>query len=208
MRPFAKTYSPSDEDTNGLVAAATGATSPVTQAATSAGDGLAHLVTITSAANISALTITITGTDADGGALTEAITGPNATTVTGTKYFLTVTSVAISATLGANTMDVGWADEFTTPTLPLNWRSHQAAGWVTVTGTINYTVQATLDRMGAGITQQDIDWQDLPDDTVDTSDITASVKFVLEPATTAMRLQANSYSSGASLKLSVSQPDI
>jgi hypothetical protein len=65
--------------------------------------GLAAKVTLTSGGNISGVTITVTGTDIAGNALTEDITGPNNNTVTGTKFFNTVTSVAGDGSIGTNT---------------------------------------------------------------------------------------------------------
>lgn len=52
------------------------------------------IVTITSGGNDSGFAFTVTGTDADGIAQTEAITGANAATATGTKYFKTITQIA------------------------------------------------------------------------------------------------------------------
>lgn len=65
----------------------------------------ARLITITSAGADSGRTFTVTGTDVNGFAQTEAITGPATTTVTGTKYFRTVTQVSVDAnTAGAITV--------------------------------------------------------------------------------------------------------
>ena len=77
--------------------------------AAAAGTGAFHdtdqacLLTLTSAGNISGVTFTVTGTDIAGNALTEDITGPNATTVTGTKFFNTVTQIAVDGAVGTNT---------------------------------------------------------------------------------------------------------
>lgn len=66
--------------------------------------GYRRKVTITAAADDSGRTFTVTGTDANGVALTEDITGPNATLVTGAKEFLTVTQISVDAnTAGAVT---------------------------------------------------------------------------------------------------------
>jgi hypothetical protein len=201
MRPFYKLYSPSAEDTDGIVDGATGATSPLTQLTTGPGDGLAHQVNITSAANLSAITFTITGTDADGVALVEAVTGPAATTVESTGYFKTVTSVAISATLGANTVDLGWVDEFVTPTIPLNTYAQGVSGNIDVTGTINYTVQATNSDVRTRSEDGPFNWFDIEDATIDLIDITADVQFGIGPIPRAVRIKANSFSSGATAAL-------
>jgi hypothetical protein len=64
------------------------------------------------------------------------VTGVNANTVTSTIYFKTVTSVSISATLGANTASVGWTAVGYTPMIPL-------AGYTVSQATIQCDVGAT-----------------------------------------------------------------
>lgn len=201
MRPLYKLYSPATEDTDGLVNDATGATSPLTQLSTGPGDGLAHQIAIVSAANLSAITFTLTGTDADGVTLTEAVTGPNATTVESTGYFRTVTSIAISATLGANTVDLGWADEFVTPTIQLNTYAQGVSGNVDVTGTIDYTVQATNSDIRTRDEDGAFNWFDVVDATIDLIAITADVQFGMGPIPSGLRLKANSYSASATAAL-------
>lgn len=201
MRPLYKLYSPSAEDTDGLVNDATGATTPLTQLTTGPGDGLAHQINITSGANLSGITFTLTGTDADDVALTEAVTGPNATTVESTGYFKTVTSIAISGTLGANTVDLGWVDEFVTPTIQLNTYARGVSANIDVTGTINYTVQATHSDMRTRVDDGPFNWFDIDDPNIDLIGITADVAFGMFPIPRAIRIQANSFSSGATVAL-------
>jgi len=57
-------------------------------------------VVITSSANLSARTLTITGTDGRGDALIETVTGPNGTTIRSKGLFATVTQIAIDAAAG------------------------------------------------------------------------------------------------------------
>jgi hypothetical protein len=54
-------------------------------------------VTITSAGNDTGVTFTVTGTDVNGAAQTEAITGADGAAATSTKYFKTITEIANSA---------------------------------------------------------------------------------------------------------------
>ena len=61
-----------------------------------------RIVTILSAGNDSGDTFTVTGTDVNGDAQTEDITGANAGTATGTKYFKTVTQIAIDGASAGN----------------------------------------------------------------------------------------------------------
>jgi len=144
-------------DTDGIATATvgTGAGPWVPDVATGAADTLAHLITITqtSSTNHSAKTAIITGTDAAGNPQTETgLALPNgAVTVTSTKHFLTVTSIAISATIGADTMTVGWAAESVSDWKHMVEQRDNRTGFnlgigCTVTsGTPTYTVQIGYD---------------------------------------------------------------
>ena len=125
------------------------ATAPTTTATT---DGLAHQVTLTSPAQatLAGVTFTIVGTDADGAPKTETgLVGPaSASTVTSTGYFKTVTSIQPSATMGALVVSVGIAAPSLSPTIALDWRSIVGAmHQVEVSGTINFTVQETVEKL-------------------------------------------------------------
>lgn len=66
-----------------------------------------HKVTITSASNDTGITFTITGTDENGDAASEVITGANGAAATSTGYFSTITSVTCSGeTAGAVTVGI------------------------------------------------------------------------------------------------------
>ena len=193
-----------DAATDGLATGLTGAgpwdTSDFTLVAPS--DGLAHQLSISSTANIATLVFTITGEDADGKAITDTITGINNSTVETTKYFSSWSALSVSATLGANTVDVGWVDEVVTKTIPIDWISNTGATLaVDVTGTINYTTQQTFDDIQASATaSQTAQW--LSVSAGQTADLVASAAV----GATAVRLVVNSYSSGAEAQLWVAQP--
>jgi hypothetical protein len=70
-------------------------------------------ITLYSAGNDSAVTFTLVGTDKDGVAQTEAITGPSGTTVTSTKFYHTITSVSSSATV-PQSVEIGFSDALLT----------------------------------------------------------------------------------------------
>jgi len=72
-------------------------------------------VTLYSAADLRALTFTVYGTTRVGDSISEAITGPNAGTVTTTANFKTVTQVAVSGAVGttgtvgnSNALETAW----------------------------------------------------------------------------------------------------
>ena len=197
----------SDESLTGYASNVTGATWTITT--TSSPDGLAHKVSIRndSVTDHSAKTITLTGTDADGKALTETLAAPNTSaTVQSLNYYKTLTAATVSATIGADTFDIGWVDEVMTQTIPLNWRGAIAATInVDVTGTINYTVQQTFDPLQADGYKalQSAQWLDISALASKTADLTSQATV----GATAIRLITTSYSSGAELQMNVNQPN-
>lgn len=121
--------------------------------ANSAGDGLAHLITIKgdAATDHSAKTAVITGT-LDGAVQAETVNLPNGTaTVATTKYFSTVNTdgVVPSATIGTDTMDIGWAAASVSPIYPLTATLrvfNVGFGCKVVSGSPTYEVQHTYDN--------------------------------------------------------------
>lgn len=71
-------------------------------------------LTLTSAANLSAITFVVTGKDRWGNTVTESIVGPNANTVQGLKVFASITSVTPSAS-NAGTVSVGFPQRVCSP---------------------------------------------------------------------------------------------
>ena len=109
MGVIRRSYNSAAASVAGLASNVTGATWALS--ANSAGDSIAHKITIKGdmATNHSAQTAVITGTFY-GTPKSETINLPNGVaTVTTTGYFDTVTSVVPSATIDADTMDIGWA---------------------------------------------------------------------------------------------------
>lgn len=208
-RPKYFTFTPSDEDTDGLANDLTGAGpwSSGNFVTTTIPDGLAHQLSLTSAANLSAINITLTGTDADGKVISETIAGPNANTVETTKFFKTLTAVSASATLGANVLDVGWVDEFSSPTIPLErYLSSPCLAQVTLTGTANFDIEDTMSELypnpNSPSTQDSYTWLNDANFTNKSASLSAALAVICN----ACRLVVNSYSSGAVLKLAVLVP--
>jgi len=197
---------PANVSLTGFASNVTGATFTLT--ASSSGDGLAHQVSIRNdaAADHSGKTVTLVGTDADGRAQTEVVTGPGVSaTVESAKYFLTLTSATPSATIGSDTFDIGWVDEVASITYPLNRHADTGAlCQVDFTGTIDITVQTTVDDIQTvSSDQESIPW-------VSTQDaglvaITANDLGSLDAGATAMRVLVNSYTDTAEIQAYVSQ---
>ena len=66
------------------------------------GDNIGQIITILSAADDTTVTFTMVGTDANGDALTEVVTGVNAATASSTGYFNTVDSITTSGSTTGN----------------------------------------------------------------------------------------------------------
>jgi len=181
---------PANVSLTGFASNVTGAAFTLT--ANNSGDGLAHQVSIKNdtANDHSAKTVTLVGTDANGKALTEVVTGPGVSaTVESTRYFLTLTSATPSATIGADTFDIGWVDEVVSKMYPLNWRNFSIPTIsVDVTGTIAYTLQQCFQNVLAGETPV---WQDVG---------------TLGHAT-AVRIRVDSYTDTAELQAYIVHPD-
>lgn len=126
--------------------------------ATTANDGLAHKVTIAnnSATDHSAKTAAITGTDANDNALTETVNLPAASpaVVTSTKFFKTVTSIVPSATIGADTMNLGWTAAAVSPWVKLDYiqNGFGVSVAVAISGTLNYDVEHAYDLLDGAAT--------------------------------------------------------
>jgi hypothetical protein len=200
MRPNIVDLDVADASLTGFAEDVDGAAFTLT--ATAATDGLAHQVSIRndSVTDHSGKTVTLVGTDPNGAALTEVVTAPGTSaTVESTGYFLTLTSATPSATIGADTFDIGWVDEVATATYPIDWRSPYACNIsVDVTGTIDFTVQQTFANVLAGEAPVWVNITALASKTADTTSAAAV-------GATAIRLLINSYSSGAELQMYTSQ---
>lgn len=207
MRPSEIDIDVADANLTGFASNITGA-GPWTMTTTAPTDGLAHQLSIRndSATDYSGQTFTCVGTDADGKALSEAVTGPTGTaTVESTGYFKTLTTVTASgAGIGADTFDVGWVDEVASATFPIDRMSDTAANiLVDVTGTIDFTVQELWENVyDVAKPQQDATWINITALAAKTAD-TASTAT---KGATAVRIIVNSYSSTAELQMYVNQP--
>jgi hypothetical protein len=118
--------------------------------ATSVSDSLAHKVTIRndSATDHSAKTAILTGTDANGNVLTETLNLPGTSaTVTSTKDFKTLTTVVPSATIGADTMDIGYIAAGYGPWVRVSYNQPHFGASVAanIGGTVNYDIEHTYD---------------------------------------------------------------
>jgi hypothetical protein len=134
--------------TDGIAAGVSGAAFALT--GSGAGDGCAHFVTVlnNTATDHGAKTLVLTGYDANNAAITETIAAPGTSaTVTSTKAFKTLTSVVPSATIGADTFNIGWTAAAHTPFYRTGTFVFPMSVGAYVGGTINFTIQHTYDEI-------------------------------------------------------------
>lgn len=194
------TAAPTAADRDGVCAAQTtaGAGDLVIAGALASGGvatfGEQQRVTIYSAADLHALTFTVYGATAFGDSISEAITGPNATTVTTTANFKTVTRVAVDGAVGTN-VEVGNSATLETRWIGLDW--HRALKGISVElssgASLNYEVQYGA-RKRANSSDPETSIFALADDTLTakgvSAGIVANIPFPL------IRLRITSFSSG------------
>lgn len=204
MRPIQVTYSPITADTDLLNAAVTSTGAAIIPTTTTPTDGLSHKVTLTSAGGVdlSGVAFTVAGTF-QGETISDVIAaGPNGTTVTTAKYFTTVTSVTPGATMATKEMTIGIGAESLTPAIPLDRHSLAASALtITVTGTINATVQDTIGDVFRN-DPTDIPWTVITALTGKTAQTDGSVRT----GATAVRILTNSVTNSATITLWISQP--
>ena len=174
-------------------------------------DGLGRIIVIVDSDTDtqSDVTFTIVGTDPNGDAISDVVTGPGSgATVASAKYFKTVSSVTVSAAQGGTEkVDIGTRGttlSAASRAVPLDWRCPVAATVdVDVTGTLNFTVQQTFDDLLASTNASgNIVWTDVTALASKTADTTAS----LTVGARGMRVIINTYSTGAELQAVVIQP--
>jgi len=154
MRPKTITISPDAADANGICESQTptaGGSQDLEIAGDLASDGVATMdvprhISIASDGNDSGRTFTITGTDRDGKALTEEITGPNGTTVKSKRNFKTITTVNIDDD-SAGALLVGSADELESQWIPLDSRKKKISFFNTLSSgaSLSYQLKYTGD---------------------------------------------------------------
>ena len=135
---------------NAIALSQTPAAGPLTLNGATVTGGVAYLpqprrVLITTTANESTQTFTITGTDAAGSPISEVVAGPNATTGQSVLDYSTVTSIVISGN-AAGALTVGDNGVAGSAWVRFDgWAMPSINAQVVVTGTVNYTVQFSMD---------------------------------------------------------------
>ena len=160
----------------------------------------ARIISITSDGADSGRTFTLTGTDPDGKAQTEDVTGPATATVESSSYWTTVTSIYSDAACAGN-ISSGTVDEIATNTVPLDKYCGDPAtvSCENLSGVIDFTIQECYTDFQNKTTA--IQWYDVTNltqrDSVSAND--------LDNHASGVRLITNSYTSGAQLDFVINQ---
>ena len=105
----------------------------------------AQLNVVTSA-DYTGINFTITGTGATGQTQSEVIAGPNTGTASSVLFYKSVTSVVSSGGVGGGAVSVGTTGVTSTRWVYFDsWTTGTTALQCNASGTVNYTVQSTLD---------------------------------------------------------------
>jgi hypothetical protein len=101
-------------------------------------------VTITSAGNDSARTFIVYGTTYGGVSISESLAGTNAGTATTTLDFATVTRISVNGATAGN-VEAGYAQSGGSRWVRMDsWAAAQTVAQVSVSGTVTYSVQTTM----------------------------------------------------------------
>lgn len=153
MQPINVTVGPlAAADDNGIAASqtVTGAANVVINGALATG-GVAYLdvprrVSITCAGNDTGITFTVYGTTFGGTSVSETVQGVSGNAVSTTVDFKTVTRIATSGSTSASGIIVGTNGVAGSRWVRLDsWANAETSIACNVTGTVNYTVQVTMD---------------------------------------------------------------
>lgn len=158
-------------------------------------------ITVTTAANETGKNITVVGTDASGNVISEVIAGPNIATATSVLTYKTVTSITISsAAAGAITVGNSQSGSIT---LALDtWALPMVGLQVSVSGTVNYSVQSTFDNPNDPanpVAPSALQWLDSSDAAVVNATATKQSNFAYAPPL--VRLVLNSGAGSARISI-------
>lgn len=152
-------------------------------------------VTISGAGNNSGVNFTVTGTNQNNSLTIETIPGPNNGTVTTTNYFLTVSSVTVSAPVDGE-ISVGSSVQASSAWVNFDtWSLSQTSIQVDVLGIANYTVQQTLDDPNspyAPVPPLEMQWINHPDVNLVNGTSTAQSNYGYVPAYSRVLLNSGS----------------
>lgn len=191
MRPIIATAGPlaSAAANNIRTASAVGAAGALVLNGSLVSDGVAVLdhprrVLITSSGNDSGITFTLTGANSAGDTLTEVLAGSNGSSVYSVLDYKTLSSVVASGA-AAGTVAIGTNGIGGSPWVMLDpWAPSAVAIQLTVSGTVDYTLQQTLDDPNdptSPVAAAAVTWVDSADSSVVGASTTQQTNYAFAP---------------------------
>lgn len=190
MRPITVTVGPlAAGSANAIALSQTPTTGALTLNGALASGGVATMdkprrVLITTTADETARTFTITGTNVSGNSISEVLAGVNNTTTYSVLDYATVTSITISGN-AAGALTVGTNGIASSAWVRFDgWANAQVAMQFNVTGTVNYTLQGTLDdpnSPSSPVSPSAITWVNTTDTNVVGATATKQSNFAYAP---------------------------
>ena len=205
MKPKRVSFTPVSQSTSNIAASQTpGAAGNLTLAGALCSGGvmptqeLGYIIGIGCAADETGRTFTVTGTDQDGKAQTESITGVSTATAVSTKFWRSISAIAVdAATAGAIVVGtVNTTLSAATPTYCVDIYENYTRVTADIGGTANFTIQKCSERPTAGETPN---WRTLQ------AAGTVDVEVLQTGSVGAIRVQINSYTNGATLAVAIAQ---
>jgi hypothetical protein len=160
-------------------------------------------VLITNVGNDSGITFTVTGTTFSGQSVSETVTGTSGSTVATQTDFKTVTSISVSGSTSVSGVTVGTNGVAGSRWVRMDsWANAESALQVDVTGTVNYTVQTTMDDPNDPVSPvpvYSVKWVSSPDTNVVGQSATKASSLSVTP--TWVRVLLNSGTGSVALKI-------
>lgn len=142
-------------------------------------------VLFTSAGNDSGISFGLTGTDWNGNPVSETVAGANATTASSVLDYNTITNITTTGAI-ATTVTVGTSGVAGSPWIDFDELATQGpvSIQVSVTGTINFTVQQTLmsTTNADAVAKSAVVWVNHPDSALTAATATAQGNYAYQPA--------------------------
>lgn len=196
-------YSPATANTQYFASAATGASFTLAHNSIDGVLGYKIIFTNNGGTDLSGINVTLVGFDQDGALQTETFALPvGSGTATSTYYYSSLSSATPASTIGVSTVKIGYTDAASAPTFPLARRNGLPVLAAIVSGTLNGTIQYTLDKINQGATRP-YSW--ISDTGAALTGFTATASDSYTAIPEAVRVIFNSYSAGASILFEVVQ---
>lgn len=175
----------------------------LTLAALAADVGSPAQIVLETNADYTGITFTVIGTDANGSVISEVLAGPNTTTVNSVLYYASITSITASNGVVGGTVQVGTTGTVTSRWARMDsWAAAQAVAQVSVSGTITYSVETSMDDPNdpvAPVAFNSMVWLDALDANLVAETASKSGVFAYTP--TWVRVKGSGGTGTASLKI-------